>query len=125
MIYTLLLIILSSIANACMDVVTHHYDKSIFSKYDRYYFDPSISWVNKYNKNDASLGRKQWHGIVIHEAFTDFWHLCKSITICSFIGAVVCYEYQSKWLMLFDFISYGIIWNMTFSLFYNKILIKK
>lgn len=137
MIYVIVLLLISAIAWACMDTVAHHYEKSIFSKikisrFDEYYFNNSISWLNKYkkriyNENMPYDNRKRmlW-GIMDYPAFlTDFWHLCKSIIICSFLGAIVMYKYCNLEMQIFDFIAYGIIWNMTFSLFYNKILIKK
>jgi hypothetical protein len=56
-------ILLAAICNAVMDTITHHWDASIFKQLrNGMWWDPSISWKNKYVDRDPKLGfRKLFH----------------------------------------------------------------
>lgn len=41
---TLILIVLTGIINALMDIIIGRYDQSIFSKFNPEWWDPRISW---------------------------------------------------------------------------------
>lgn len=49
----------------------------------------------------------------------DFWHIAKSLMIVSLCLAVVLYV---PVLGIVDFVLFGLLWNLTFNLFYNRIL---
>lgn len=120
---------LAAFCNACMDVVSFHYDRSIFKNLNKQYFDPSVSWKNKYIKGEPINGRRTifWGLINIHPAFTDFWHFAKSLMIILMCTALVfslkcCIK--NTYFLLCILLIYGFIWNSVFNLFYNKILKK-
>lgn len=130
----LLLIAAAAICNALMDVTTHHFEKSVFSRRNPYIWNPSLSWKNKYNGRDPQFGRRRcFYGLFkVHVAFTDSWHFAKSLMIVLIMTAIACSYYDHHahpdlawyWGLIRGTIG-GIIWNMTFSLFYNKIFRKK
>lgn len=134
MITILILIIISAITSAVGDIISHKYGWSIFAKYynifNGQFWDPIVSWKNKYIDGDPKKGRKQIYGINIHPAFLDGWHLMKSIRIICFISAItLALNLEIKLLFNSLFITWliytiilGTIWNLTFSLFYNKLL---
>ena len=118
-----ILIILASICNAIMDVISFHYDNSIFNKLNRKFWDASISWKNKYVDYDkGDKRRKKLLGINIAPAFTDAWHFFKSLMIVLIVLAVVMYN--PLFGKIIDFFAIGLIWNLCFGLFYNVIFKK-
>lgn len=117
--------ILSSICNSVMDILTHHYERSVFKGKDRQYWDPTISWKNKYVDWDSGLTqRKKIFGINKHVSLTDGWHLFKSLMIIFLVTSIITIS-NTNINLLYSiglFILYGIVWNLTFNLFYHKIL---
>ena len=103
-----LFLILASIMNSVMDTLAHHFSTSIFRNKNESFWNPNISW--KYAKYIPLTNYK-----------VDAWHIFKSLMIIFICLAIV----YSRGLNLIDFIFLGIIWNFTFSLFYDKILLHK
>lgn len=64
------------------EILTNHYDafSRRFPTADRQYFDPSISWLNKYYNRDPSLGRTK-----LPVQLTDARHLLNSVAFSSAI----------------------------------------
>lgn len=58
MVLIIFLVIIASICNAIMDITSHKYAWSTFSKYhytfNSFYWDPSKSWRNKYINGDPN-----------------------------------------------------------------------
>lgn len=149
MITSAIFVALAAICNAVMDKVTHHFHESIFNDPDKFehdYWNAAVSHLNKYIDRDADKGRNTFKikvpiikrspirlrlktidtRIVIHPAFTDAWHSYKSSMITYMCAAIVLYDYRGDiWGHLGAFVIYGAIWNVTFSLFYKRLLAKK
>ena len=125
--------ILAANCNAIMDTLTHHYATSIFTKYNPKIWNPKISWKNKYKEGKKALGPAFFLSTGLLVAFTDAWHFFKSATIILLAVSLVMLPYSihitvfdRQWLnTLTEFIVLGVIWNKSFNLLYNKILIKK
>lgn len=135
MIYLLIPIILyclSGIADAVMDTLIHHYSISIFSKYNEQYWNPQISWLNKYVDGDPKKGFLKINILSIKitkpVAFTDGWHLFKSIKEVLIGIAITSGVYLSFNLTLLNSLIFlsvlGVLRNFFFSLFYDKLLKK-
>lgn len=129
---SLLFFVLASVCNAIMDVISHHWDQCVFKRMNLnpQYWNPAISWRNKYISGSPIYGRKKWLGINIHESFTDAWHFFKSLMII-FICLSIAFSYHWKIALEHDYkmltmlaivIVFGTVWNFVFSLFYKKIL---
>lgn len=73
-ILSIFLIILSGICKAIVDTISHHYDESIFSKLNPFYWNPDISWKNKY-KNKESGKESFFLSKTLLVSLTDAWHL--------------------------------------------------
>lgn len=114
----ILFVFLAAMFNAAMDTLVHHYGKSIFTKYPRKYFDPSISWLNKYPNRDIKNNARPF------VQFSDAWHFFKSSMILCWAIAVITYKplFDSYWG---DLAIIGIVYNNYFTLFYDHLLIKK
>lgn len=99
---------------AIADTLAHHYSTSIFSKYNPKYFDPSISWLNKYVDNDATKGINKWK----FQPLTDAWHLSNSLMICCFIAL----PFIAPTNIYGGYGLAGCINILSFNTFYNHIL---
>ncbi|WP_298845704.1 hypothetical protein [uncultured Clostridium sp.] len=125
MVYSLIFWALASVCNACMDTLAHHYYKSIFIKrgnpFDipwNNFWNPETSWNNSY-----IIPGTKWK--------LDAWHSFKSLMIIFEALAIMfawidCPPFiDSIWFNLGFLIVIGCIWNLTFNVFYNKLLIRK
>lgn len=128
----IILYILSGICDAIMDTIKDHFSISIFSKLNEQYWNPIISWRNKYVNGDPQKGfiKITILGVKFtkHVAFTDAWHLFKSIrevliglaiTSGIYFGLHFNFLYSVIFLIVL-----GVLRNVFFSLFYDKILRK-
>ncbi len=124
MIVTSFLIVGAAICNAIMDKLAHHYNKSIFTELDPRFWNPNMSWLNKYVGRNPDKGHRKVWVFKYPVALTDAWHLFKSLMLVFLMAAVVCYSYAGVWWAVSDFLFLGGIWILTFNLFYNIILAK-
>ena len=128
----LILISAAATCNAIMDVCSHHYYQSIFNDHtkenERWYYEAN-SWKNKYVDGDPKKGRVKWSvfGFEFDKpvVFTDAWHFYKMLMIIFICLAVSLHKSEGILGDLIYFGLSGIVWNVTFSFFYEKVLIKK
>ena len=123
--------ILAAICNAIMDTCSHHFPKSVFSKYP-YFWNTENSWKNKYVNWPYNADRRKvkiWNWKFNYPVqLTDSFHLFKMLMIVFICLSIVFFEPTPghNWIWkLLVFVIYGIVWNLIFNLFYNHILIKK
>lgn len=131
-IITLIFVAISGASEAVMDKVQFHYDKSIFAynpvRYYKLFWDPRLSWENKWT--DSSGRHEKFPGSsTIFVFLTDAWHLFKfikntSIFISLFFGAMAASLLLSNVFIsiLIATLSARIIYGLTFTLFFDKIL---
>ncbi len=145
-------LILAAFCNAVMDVTLFHYHKSIFMGMNGKWWDGSRSWENKYVDYYlyGKKRKKKW-GIVVPVQLTDAFHYFKMwmiifmvLAVTNYTGIVVpfldlpecsagniwckLYTYLLRpdvYTKIMDILILGLIWNSTFTLFYDTILIKK
>lgn len=125
--------VLAAMCNSVMDKLAHHYYTSIFTRYNPKFWNPKISWKNKYKDGVKAHGPAFYLSTGVLVAFTDAWHLFKSIQIVLLATAVVMSSYSIhfdlfsySWLNgLVDISMLGILWNVPFSFMYNKVLTNK
>lgn len=104
----ILLIAFAAIFKAVSDTVADKYDTSIFTRFDRTFWDKQVSWKRKYKK-----GWQYWDPI------SDAWHLSNGAMISSFIAAAIFFPHFNP-LIVFG-IS-GVWFTVVFNTFYNHIL---
>ena len=125
---SLLLVALAAICNAVMDVISFHYKQSIFTKFNPQWWNPAISWKNKYIDwdNDVRMEKVIYIGNLFSIKYptflTDAWHFFKSLMIVLLGFAIVLYNPVVN--IYVDIILVGLAWNLTFNVFYNKIFKK-
>lgn len=72
---------LSGASKGLNETLSHHYDRFEY-KYpgaNPYYWNPSLSWTNKYKNNDPKLGEKFLGSSTIFVFTTDAYHLTNTI----------------------------------------------
>ena len=124
--------VLAALCNAVMDTLAHHYPTSIFTKWDPQFWNPAISWKNKYKEGIKAYGPAFFLSTGMLVLFTDGWHLFKSMMIVLIGIAIVTFPYSieicifsSSFLNGLLYLSIlGVLWNVPFSYFYNNVLKK-
>lgn len=132
MIYlSLTFLILAAICNAVMDTSVHHYSISKLKSLNPSFWNGEISWRNKYIDGDSTKGRVKWYfGLNKPVQLTDAFHFFKMLmiificlSIITFDKCLVLVGCQYQWYSFIIMLGvYGTMWNLWFSLFYNKIL---
>jgi len=130
---TIILLIISSIFNAIMDTLQHHYRQSIFYHWGRnnkliYKYTSENSWENKWSGSKESFIGSS----TIFVWLTDLWHFAKTIHLLTFISAIVLYNPITQITtnnQILDYILiiflYKFIYGLVFHLFYKYLLINK
>ncbi len=117
----ILLFALSGLAEAIMDTLQFHYGKSIFKNFKQEFWDPSISWKNKYKDGEPAAGPKFWGSTTFFVGITDGWHFAKLLrNLFLFIGIFfLAYNYCGLWPVLLHVIVSRLIYGISFTLFYK------
>jgi hypothetical protein len=132
MIYlSILFFILSGAFEGVMDTLQFHYVSSKFYNFNnKTFWDPQISWMNKYKNNDSTMGEKFLGSTTIFVGLTDAWHLFKLFRNLSiFIGIFFIAIIPSSIIMTLIYILIiRTVFGLSFTLFYkilsNKIIKK-
>jgi len=140
-------IMLAAIMNATMDVTDQKFSQTIFvDMFKKGFFNIPWNiwagldqmWRNKYVGRDVEKGLREDKILFIKANFVqlyDIWHFAKMWMIFFFICSTlftlfaIClgFDYTNwiSWVLLLStFIYYALCWNVTFNLFYKKVLIR-
>jgi len=124
-----LLIIFGAIAKAIMDTLQFHYNNSIFKTMDEFFWNPKISWKNKYKNHNKEEGEKFFCSTTVFVFLTDGWHLFQSIFLnCIFLIPIVLINLLhplSFWWLMIIFLTIRIAFGLFFELFYKEIFQKE
>lgn len=105
---TTLCILLAAIFKAVADTLQHHFDTSVFRNLNPKFWNPVVSC--------------DYVGFLPFTKYRpDAWHLANSGMIICFIPAASINDLLiNSWLI--NVAALGVIFNLTFNLFYNKVL---
>lgn len=107
---TIALIVISAILKAFADTLDDHFDTSIFRRHNPMVWDANMSKV-----------RKWW----ITNYKPDPWHFANSAIIICLFSAILFNDIDTIGLPWYlDLLLLGVIYNVTFELFYSKIFRK-
>lgn len=105
---SLLFVILAAIFKAVSDTLEHHFDTSVFRKLRVGFWDPDHSTAKF---------------LPFTKYKVDAWHISNTILIVFFMAAIVFWKTAlfglGNWIWI---IVLGVLFNLVFNLFYNKIL---
>lgn len=100
-------ICLAAVFNALMDrIENENFFESVFKKLDQRFWYKRESWKYAYK----IFGYK-----------VDAWHLSKTLMV---VFACLSIVFYNPFIPIADFIVLGVLWNLTFNLFYNRIFKK-
>lgn len=114
--------VLSGFFESIMDKLQFHFDKSIFKRFkNSLFWDPSISWKNKYKNGNPKEGEKFFLSKTLFVGLTDAWHFFKllrnfSIFIGIFFLMIENFSIINSFLIV---ISARILFGLSFSLFFR------
>jgi hypothetical protein len=122
-IISLILVGVSAMAEAIMDKLNFHFEKSIFvNKENQLFWNPIESWKNKWKedlKTEKFIGSS-----TIFVFTTDAWHLFKFIkNTCLFIGLPLLFMGDIN--IIISMVIARVIYGLVFTVFFDKILVKK
>lgn len=125
-----LLIFIAGASKGIMDTLQFHFDKSIFKNLNVSFWNPQISYINKWKNADAK--KERFFGSSTFLAWTtDAWHFFQSIFLTSIFISIVLYVPYPEfglnkfWSLVIDFIGLRLVFGIAFTLFYNYLLVKK
>ena len=122
------LIFLAGVFEGYMDVLQFHWGKFLKNhKCNVWYWNPKLSWENKYKDNDPKKGEKFLGSTTVMVFLTDGWHLMKWFRNISLFSSLPFFVYNyipisnNIWLViLYAFGMYGIN-RIGFNLIYKLI----
>ena len=117
---------LMGISEAVMDTLQFHFYKSKFSKFKKQLFwDPAISWKNKYKNGDPKQGPKFPFSTTLLVGLTDGWHFFKLLrNLFLFVGILLLVlSLNGFWTSLLWVSVSRFLFGIFFTLFYSKILL--
>lgn len=125
---------LAGLFNGVMDTLQFHYESSIFPR-GSLFWNPAISWRNKYKNGDSSQGPRFPGSTTIFVFLTDGWHLMKTLNLgfyrlaLVFTGAAFWQFSEAPWQ---NAASWAVVWiglifvhSAGFHLTYSIILKRK
>lgn len=124
------LMCLSSVFRALHNTLIHHFSTSIFKGKNDQWWDPNISWLNKYKNNDVKQGFKKWFGNINYPVqITDGWHFFNTLEIITnwltVVAVLVMGLSITDWFTGIVFIILSFVcYNLTFSIFYDYVYLK-
>jgi len=110
-------------AKAVMDKLQFHYSTSIFYNQKPMFWNPRMSWKNKWKNGDEKQGEKFWGSSRWFVMFTDAWHLFQFFANCSLMLAIVMYKPIIVWYV--DFLIIYTIYTTVFEVTFKHILKRK
>ena len=122
---TALFLSLAALSNAGMDTLTHHYNDSFAVKYklDRQFWDPAISWKNKYVDGDPAKQKVKlsllFFSINKPSFLTDGWHLLKAVMLALIFLSSVVWIPVNWWKKLLIFFGFAVLWSVVFEIVYK------
>ena len=114
------LLFVAGICKSIMNITQFHFNNSIFSTFkNQKWFNPSISWKNKWKNGDPKQGEKFLGSSNIFVWVTDAWHFFqRMMQICMILSIVL---YLPMFGLIYDFFIFYTVYTLTFEVFYSKI----
>lgn len=116
------LFLLAGMFEAVMDKLQFHYYLSIFKNFkNQLFWNPNISWRNKYKDGNPTEGEKFFLSKTLLVGFTDAWHLFKLLrTLSIFVGIYFLFiPCVTKMECLIFVIIARVLFGLSFTLFFR------
>lgn len=116
------LFLLAGMFEAVMDKLQFHYYLSIFKNFkNQLFWNPNISWRNKYKDGNPAEGEKFFLSKTLLVGFTDAWHLFKLLrTLSIFAGIYFLFiPCVTKMECLIFVVIARVLFGLSFTLFFR------
>jgi hypothetical protein len=117
-------VIAAAVCEGVMDTLQFHYTYSVFWHFsNKQFWDPTISWRNKYHAADPLAGPRFPGSTTIFVGLTDAWHLFKFYRNTFLFIGLPLLKFGSLniiWAALIARVVYGLV----FTLCFDKLLVK-
>ena len=123
---SLVLFIIAAIFYGCLWTIQFKYSSSIFRFFkNQQYFDPSISWKNKWKVVNGKSKPKFFGSTTFLVFLTDFFHLCQSIFLNFLMIAIsLLMVRELNYKLLLVFILLRVLFGFVFEKLFSKYLVK-
>lgn len=119
----LFLIMISGIANACMDTLQHHYTTSVFALWNPSYWNPRYASKYKYIRGNSQNGRILMFNLwPVPVLIFSGWHLFKSVMLYSWALGISIGVLGFTWWIVAGVFGVRFIFGSSFELFYKYLL---
>jgi len=127
----IILYCISGALDAVMDTLKDHFSISVFKNLNPHFWNPAISWKNKYVDGDPAKGHRKITILCLTfdypDALSDGWHFFKVLregfNILAIVSALIIPHVDFTIFGSLIFITVaGIFRNWSFNLFYNHLL---
>lgn len=120
---SLIFLFVAGIFKAIIDTLQFHFETSIFKNFNQKWWNPSISWKNKWKNGDPKQGERFLGSSTIFVSLTDAWHFFQHLLIFCLILSIVTYSKLSC-LRIIDFLIFYTVFTVTFEIFFSKVFRK-
>lgn len=117
---SVILMLIAGVSEAVMDKLQFHFDRSIFSSTsNQQFWNPKISWKNKWYEGDRAKGEKFLGSSTVFVFLTDAWHLFKmfrslALFLSLFIVGYFLTGFELVVLFIFIRLMFGLSFEVTF-----------
>lgn len=125
LIFLWVFVILSAVCKSIKDTLQFHFYNSIFDKCNHQFWNPDVSWKNKYKDGEIGVP-KFWGSTTIFVWLTDAWHLFDMLNtlllfFACFFTVLSDFKEWAIYLSIFIlFVVYHVIFEVFFRLFVKK-----
>lgn len=114
-----ILMLLFVVADAMQDGITHDFEGTVFRNLNPKFFNPDVSWVNKYKDDNPLEGEKFFGSTTFLVWLTDFWHMLKFIKMnCVWIALSVASS--TWWLYFVGLLFHGVVFELAYKVIRRK-----
>jgi hypothetical protein len=114
-------VIAAAVCEGVMDTLQFHYTYSVFWQFsNKQFWDPTISWRNKYRAADPLAGPRFPGSTTIFVGLTDAWHLFKllrnmfmTLAVFLLLSAFISMSWAILYAVLYRVV-YGIIFTISY-----------
>jgi hypothetical protein len=122
---TYIFLLFAGVFKGLMDLLSFRYNESVFSNFNKYYWNAEYSWSNKWKNNNPANGERFPLSSTILVFVTDGWHLFQWIFLKFIFLSILFYSKQENiYYMIIDFF-FLFSYYVGFWLSYESKLFKK
>ena len=119
---SVLMAVIAGVSKAVMDTLSFHFHKSIFNGINNQWFDPSISWKNKWKvyMKDKRV-EKFMFSSTMFVFVTDAWHSSQALFLLAF--SLSCYFSSPSFLIfLLNLVLFRVVFEICMRLFIHELV---